>query len=296
MSDETVKNNETTVKIDQTSNVKDKNSMLNSFKQEFSTSVISIYVNSLKRDVNFREVTVKEQKSLSKTMIQNQNRKDIIYNNQCALINNLCLEEGFDIYKLTEFDRIKILMEIYSSNYIQNDLTFKCPECGAENSYKLDFDSVVKKLNKFTLEDQTYSMEDKIRIYNFTLNYPTVYNVSEFYKDYLKQYKNATQKEIEMLDNMGNIEYINLFVNKIETINKQSNNKQSIDLTLLSLDEIESLFSIFPQNILFDEKNGVLQHITTKFIEKINGAFQYQTCAQCGHKTQEGMGSLTDFF
>ena len=71
MSDETVKNNETTVKIDQTSNVKDKNSMLNSFKQEFSTSVISIYVNSLKRDVNFREVTVKEQKSLSKTMIQN---------------------------------------------------------------------------------------------------------------------------------------------------------------------------------------------------------------------------------
>ena len=65
-------------------------------------------------------------------------------------------------------------MEIYSSNYIQNDLTFKCPECGAENSYKLDFDSVVKKLNEFTLEDQTYSMEDKIRIYNFTLNYPTV--------------------------------------------------------------------------------------------------------------------------
>ena len=60
MSDEIVKNNETTVKIDQTSNIKDKNSMLNSFKQEFSTSVISIYVNSLKRDVNFREVTVKE--------------------------------------------------------------------------------------------------------------------------------------------------------------------------------------------------------------------------------------------
>jgi hypothetical protein len=52
------------------------------------------------------------------------------------------------------------------------------------------------------------------------LNYPRVYNVSDFYKDYLKQYKNATQKEREVLDNMGNIEYINLFISEIEIINK----------------------------------------------------------------------------
>ena len=53
MSEEIVKNNETTVKIEnQTSNIKDKNSMLNSFKQEFLFNISnnSIYVNSLKEN------------------------------------------------------------------------------------------------------------------------------------------------------------------------------------------------------------------------------------------------------
>lgn len=274
----------------------DKNSIMNSFKQEFATSVIPIYINSLKRTVNFREVSVKEQKALSKTMIQNESRKDIVYDTQCALINQLCLEEGFDIYKLTEFDRIRILMEIYSSNYIQNDIEFKCPECGTMNKYKIDFEKIIFKMNDFDLEPKTYSLEDKVRIYNFTLNYPLVYNVSEFYKDYLKQYKTANQKEREMLDNMGNIEYINLFVSEIEIINKATQTKNKADLSLMSLKEVEQLFSLFPQNIMFDDKNGVLQHITNEFIDKINKVFQYEKCAQCGHQTGEGIGDLIDFF
>ena len=34
--------------------------ILNAFKQEFSTTVNNVYVNSLKRDVGFREITVNE--------------------------------------------------------------------------------------------------------------------------------------------------------------------------------------------------------------------------------------------
>ena len=285
--------NETAIQATQAIN---KNSLMNSFKQEFATSVIPIYINSLKRTVNFREVSVKEQKSLSKTMIQNESRKDIVYDTQCALINKLCLEDGFDVYKLTEFDRIRILMEIYSSNYIQNDIKFKCPDCGCENVYRIDFEKIIAKMNDFDLTQKTYSMEDKVRVYNFKLNYPMVYNVSEFYKDYLKQYKSATQKEREMLDNMGNIEYINLFISEIEIINKQTQTRNKADLTLMSLAEIEQLFSLFPQNIMFDEKTGVIQHITVDFIDKINKVFQYEKCAQCGYQTQEGVGDLIDFF
>jgi hypothetical protein len=187
-------------------------------------------------------------------------------------------------------------MEIYSSNYIQNDIKFKCPECGCENVYRIDFEKIIAKMNDFDLTPKTYSMEDKVRVYNFKLNYPMVYNVSEFYKDYLKQYKTATQKEREMLDNMGNIEYINLFISEVEIINKQTQTKNKADLTLMSLAEIEQLFSLFPQNIMFDDKNGVIQHITNEFIDKINGIFQYEKCAQCGYQTQEGIGDLIDFF
>lgn len=288
--------NTTTVQASKATSMKDKNSILNNFKGEFASSFIPIYINSLKREVKFREVSVKEQKSLSKTMIQNESRKDIIYDTQCALINELCLEDDFDVYKLTEFDRIRILMEIYSVNYIQNEVEFKCPECGMVNKYKIDFSKITSKMNDFDLVDKTFSVEDKVRVYNFTLNYPSVYNVSEFYRDYLKQYKDATQKEREMLDNLGNIEYINLFVKEIEIINKTTGNKQSADMTMMSLHEIEQLFELFPQNIIFDDKTGVLQHITKEFIEKISGIFEYEKCAKCGHKTQQGIGDLADFF
>ena len=274
----------------------DKNKIFEAFKTEFASSVIPVLINSAKKEYQFREVSVKEQKALSKIMIQNENRKDIIYDTQCALINQLAIDKEFDIYRFTEFDRIKILMEIYSSNYTQNDIQFKCPECGAENLYKIDFDKISKKLDEFSLEDKTYSLEDNTRVYNFTLNYPLVYSVSTFYKDYLKQYKNINQKEKEILDNLGNIEYINMFVKGIEIINKTTQNRQSADLTLMSYTEIESLFSLFPQNIIFDEKTGLIQYITKEFIEKINGVFEYQKCIQCGHQTNEGVGSLMDFF
>jgi len=36
------------------------NSLINAFKQEFSSSVNSIFVNSLKDEVKFREITVAE--------------------------------------------------------------------------------------------------------------------------------------------------------------------------------------------------------------------------------------------
>lgn len=188
-------------------------------------------------------------------------------------------------------------MEIYQQNYFQNEIKYKCPECGTENSYILDFDKVIEKLNRFEIKDQTYTMEDRDRIYNFRLNYPNVRNVSNFYRNYMKKYKNVTSNQREALDNLGNIEYINLFINEIELINKSNpNDKKVADLTLMTYADIEELLSLFPQNIIFDEEKGVLKHITTEFIEKINNVFSYEKCGNCGHETNEGVGSLIDFF
>ena len=276
---------------------KNNNSVLATFQNEFASSLIPVYVNSLKREVNFKEVSVIDQKALSKTMIQNENRKDIVYDTQCALINKVCMEEGFSVYNLTEFDRIRILMEIYSSNYFQDTIQYKCPECGCENSYVLDFDKIIQKFNAFDLEDVKFTTEDRQRVYNFTLNYPSVRSVSNFYKNYMKNYRNTTKKEQEVLDDLGNIEYINLFINKIELINKSNpNDHKEADLKLMSYDDVETLLSYFPQNIMFDENKGVLKYIAKEFIEKINSVFQYEKCAHCGYETKEGMGNLIDFF
>ena len=271
--------------------------ILNAFKQEFSTTVNNVYVNSLKRDVGFREITVNEQKTLSKIMYQNEQRKDVVYDTQCQLINKLCLDDEFDIYKVTEFDRIKILMDIYSGNYFNNDIRFKCPECGTENVYRLDFPKLISKLDKFSLEDVTFNAEDRQRNYTFVLNYPYVSSVSNFYRNYMKTYRNVTSKEREVLDSIGNIDYTNLFIKEIQMVKKDDpGNKLVADLTIMNHKEVEELISLFPQEMVFSEKNGVLKFITTEFIDKINSVFQYEKCAQCGHQTQEGLGSVIDFF
>jgi len=231
-------------------------------------------------------------------MIENESRKDIVYDVQCQLINKLCTEDGFSIYKLTEFDRIKILMEIYQSNYFKNTITYKCKECGCENSYQIDFTKYSQKLKQFDLKDVVFTTEDKHRYYNFTINYPCVRNVSDFYREYIKNYKNATMKEKEVLDDMGNIEYINLFIKKVEVIEKSdTNDRLTADLTIMSYKDVSELIETLPQDILFSEDHGVLRYVTKEFIEKIGNVFQYERCAQCGAENQgEGVGSITDFF
>ena len=46
-------------------------------------------------------------------MIDNEDRKDIVYDAQCALINKCALDETFNIYAVTDFDKIKLLMFLY---------------------------------------------------------------------------------------------------------------------------------------------------------------------------------------
>jgi predicted restriction endonuclease len=59
--------------------VQNKAEFINALRQNFASTIKKIYINSLKTEVGFREIKVSEQKSLSRIMIDNENRKDIIY-------------------------------------------------------------------------------------------------------------------------------------------------------------------------------------------------------------------------
>lgn len=307
----------------------DSRSILNAFKQKFSTTVNSIYINSLDRDVKFREVSVNEQKSLSKTLIENEKRKDITYDAQCALINSICLENDpaslreqaaekgltpaskeyqefiiskrFDIYKLTEFDRIKLLIEVYQSNYFKKEIEYTCKECHAKNKFTLDFSKISKKLDDFDISDKIFEVEDKDRKYKFTIGYPNVQDVSDFYKKFNKKHKNVNEKEQEIIDNLSNMEYINLYIKKISMISKDDSDPNDVleaDRSKVTDGEdiIGELISIFPQNIIFSDENGLVSYISKNFIEKINNVFSYEKCPYCGALTNEGIGSTADFF
>ena len=113
----------------------------------------------------------------------------------------------------------------------------------------------------------------------------------------MKKYKGLTNIERQVLDNFGNIEYINLFIKEIEMIEKaDTSDRLNADLTLMSYNEVEKFIEMFPQQVIFSENGGVLNYITTEFIEKLNSLFQYEKCAYCGAETKDGIGSLIDFF
>lgn len=134
--------------------IQNKLAALNAIKSKFTSTINKIYINSLGREVNFREITVAEQKKLARIMIDNENRKDIVYDAQCAILKTICLEDNFDVYQLTEFDKIKLLLMLYQRNMIKHDIMFTCPECHTENKYKLDFQHVIDKLDKFDIEPE----------------------------------------------------------------------------------------------------------------------------------------------
>ena len=56
-----------------------KAALLKALEQDFATTVNKLHINSQDKEFSMREVKVSEQKTLSRIMINNEMRKDIIY-------------------------------------------------------------------------------------------------------------------------------------------------------------------------------------------------------------------------
>lgn len=258
-----------------------KDELLKLIEGDFASGATYIYVNSLGKEVAFKEVTVTQQKTLSRIMIGNEQRKDIIYDAQCAIINSTALLEGFDIYKLTEFDRLKILIALYQANMFNNDVKFTCKNCGTENQYRLSFDSVLHRLDEIGLEPKTFIYDSKNFKYEFTIQYPNVQRISSFYKSYCMSHKIQSKKDVKINDSMSNMEYINLFISKLKLFVKSNGAIRDIDFTQYKASDVEDILAKFPQDALYTD-DGVLNFIATEYLKKINDSFDKHQCYSCG--------------
>ena len=247
----------------------------------FASGYTPVYVNSLKKEVGFREITVQQQKSLSRVMIGNEQRKDIVYDAQCAMINEACLNEGFDIYDLLELDRLKLLIALYQANMFNNDVKFTCKECGTENQYKLDFNNVLAKLDDIDVEPKKFKYENHKFVFDFEVAYPSVKLVSSYHKQYCKAHKITSKKDIQVNDTMSNMEYVNLFIKSFRISDKDGKLLKEVDFSKFKADAIEDILQKFPQDVLYTE-NGVLNFITKEFLQKLNDSFDKHKCARCG--------------
>ena len=272
-----------------------KSEFINAIKSDFVTTIRKIYINTLDREFGFREITVKEQKQLSRIMIDNEQRKDIIYDAQCAMINQVCLDNDFDIYTLTEFDKIKLIIALYQTNMFKNEVKFKCKECGTENVYKLEFAKVLDKLDSLSIEDKKFVFDNDTWKFEFNIGYPNVSRVSAFYRHFAKKCKNATKKELNTLNAMMNSDYIMTFIKDVTYTNKKSDISKTIHVEDFSVEEAEDMFSVFPQDVLYVD-DGILTFITDNFIKSINATFDKHACAQCGATYEEAIDNGTESF
>lgn len=275
--------------------IQTKDELVKLLQDDFASGVTKVYVNSLGKEIAFKEITVTQQKSLSRIMIGNEQRKDVIYDAQCATINNAALADGFDIYQLTEFDRLKILIALYQANMFSNDVKFTCKNCGAENQYKLDFDNVLAKLDEIGLAPKTFTHENKKFGFEFTIQYPLVKKISSFYKAYYLKHKISSKKDIELNDNMSNMEYINLFISKVVLTVKSTGAKRTIDMANYKASDVEDILSQFPQDALYTD-DGVLNFIANEYLKKINDSFDKHQCYACGSiQEEEGANQAEGF-
>ena len=258
-----------------------KNELIEAFNKDFSTSVTKIYINSLDEEKAFREITVKEQKTLTRIMAANERRKDVIYDAQCALINEAALDKDFDVCKLSEFDRLKLMIALYQANMFQNDVKFTCEECGAENVYRLDFDNVLRKLDNYDLSEKNFHYENKNFKYDFVIAYPSVKTVSEFHASYCRAHSvKQARRQMQTDEQMQNMEYVNLFIKSLVFENKNTGKVTSINFADYKVGDLEEIISVFPQDVLYSEE-GVLKFIVKECIQPLNDAFDKHECWQC---------------
>lgn len=263
------------------------NSLLAALSEQFATSLTYVYINSLNREIPFREITVLEQKTISKLLIANEDRQDIIYSAQVALLQKICKDNTVIIDNLTEFDRIKIMLEVYQSNFFKPNIDTKCPTCNSDITVNLDFQTVVDNLNTIDINDIILTDEIPTHYIKYVLNFPTIKRI----KDY-RSYLNDTQTTNTEID--YNIDMVDLFIKKLVLTNKSTNEIIEINAEQYSYSEYVKYLEVLPQTVIYNSTK-LLDTIKNDIFDNIQKCFPKTMCMNCKSEI-DTFGGLESFF
>ena len=270
--------------------------IVNAFRQKMSTNATPIELPSIGKTVEFREISTAEQKDMSKIAMESNSRSDIMYCAMVNLINKLSVDKSFDVRDYTEYERIAITLNIQQMSKLNPEIKFTCSNCGKENSYHLDTMKMLRDFNKAYRPDKVIEMEAGRRKFTFTVGWPNVRNVEDFFKHYYKKYDTASKSMKESIDNLSQIEYITMFVKnvKVEELN------DSDDALIANLDELTypervQIMDCLPQNVVFDDETGVVSKTIEGYVTPMNDVFKYHDCAFCGAEQSGALANVSDF-
>jgi hypothetical protein len=277
------------------------NDIVSLFKNELSSTVIPVYVKSIDKTLNFREVSVKEYKNFAKIAIDNSDKPATIYRAMSGLIENVMLSKA-DFNSLTELDRIHILFNLSQTLVLEREHKLTCPSCKMEYKMRPDIAKVNSEFDNIDLTDKVYTIEDANRLYIFTVNFPTIRRMMETLDYFQKHNKGNTSEENSVNANTLGIAmtYIHAYIKSI-TIERKNpvdgkSNTITADLNNLTADQVEEIIGFIPQSIFnSSSETGLVAKINDDFIEKANSVFQKEKCPSCGTEFRGIIGSVSDF-
>lgn len=279
--------------------IKPENDIVSLFKDEFTSTVIPVYIKSIDKELNFREVSVKEYKKFAKIAIDNANNPATIYRAMSALIENVMLSQA-DFTSLTELDRIHILFNLSQTIVLDQNHTVTCPNCKLEYNMKPDIAKVNAEFDNIDLSDKVYTIEDANRLYIFTVNFPTIRRMIDTLDYFQKSNHNNSSETDESGVNASTLgiamAYIHAYIKSITIERKNKGGNITADFTQLPAEQIEEIIGVIPQSIFNSaSETGLVAKINADFIDKANSVFQKEKCPSCGTEFPGIIGSISDF-
>ena len=248
------------------------------FIHGFPTNRIPVQVPSTGQNIVMRETTVVELKSISKTIIDNFNRRqmDVIYDAVTEYLQAMIVTDGVDVSKFTEFDRLYCLMVFFQVSFYR------------------DAEYLSKMVDAF-IGDQVVEIPHKGKTYIFKLGWPTTKTVSILNKHFYNDIGSVTE---EMERTQYGINYVLSFVKSVSLKNNLSDTIEAeVDLEQLDnfQDRLDCLNAL-PSMVMFDEKDGVFSKVTGYFVNRLENCFGAETCPQCHKDTEYGLSQSSLFY
>lgn len=270
--------------------------IVNAFRQKLSTNTTLVELPSIGKKLEFKEISAKEQKDLSKISIESNSRSDVMYSAMVGMINRLSTEKDFDIRDYTEFERIAITLNLQQMNKMNQEIKFTCPKCNKENSYRLDTAKMLRDFSKTYKPDKEIEIISGTRKFTFTVGWANVRTVEDFFKNHYKKYDSSSKSMQETINSLSQIEYVNMFIKKITLTDvNDEEDTMTANLDELTYPERLQIMDCLPQSILFDEDTGVIARVIEEFVNPMNQVFKYNDCAFCGSEQSGTMANVTDF-
>ena len=250
--------------------------------------IYKIYIPSLKKEMSFKLMNTGQIKSISKLAMDESTLEFKL--SQLGIIQELCLDESFNIEKITDVDFISILTGLRINNVLEDlKLTVTCGVCEEKFNNTVNMGNIIKKCieyvpKHFTLEKEVNGIKFKIEYGDaFYANHINVENV---------------MNSVTVNENIDDNEKVktNFTIYPMQFIKEIYINNTNIEFNKLNMEEMLDVIDEFPPYVLFGE-DGLLKTVT-KNIEKdkIDNFFEKIECPKCKNLIMGGLDDFENFF